>query len=74
MNQWWKLHSVQIMAFWAALGGVIVAMWPVAHYLLDKIIPDGPWRIGMAALVSAVTFGSMLYARTRPQPKLTGNG
>ena len=67
---WWKLHSAQVMAFWALLGGVIVAMWPVAHWALDQVLPDEPlWRIPFAVLVSAATFGSFLYARMRPQRK-----
>lgn len=67
---WWRFASTWAMAFWAALGGIIVAMWPVASWYLNQIIPDGPLRVALGGLVTAVTFGSMLFARLRKQPKL----
>ena len=70
-RHWWKLNSNQVAAFWALLGGVIVAMWPVAQWALNEILPRDPlWRIPFAAATVAVTFGSFLYARLRSQPKL----
>ncbi|MGX7895450.1 hypothetical protein [Tsuneonella sp. HG222] len=73
MKDWLKCNSVQVMAVWSVLGGIIVAMWPVAHWALDEVLPDDPlWRIPFAVVVSAVTFGSYFYARLRPQPKLGG--
>jgi hypothetical protein len=74
MKALFKLNSVQVMAFWSALGGIIVAMWPVAQWAITELLPHGPLRIAFAVMVSAVTFGSYVYARCRPQPKLKSNG
>ena len=71
IHSWWKLRSAQVMAFWAVLGGVIVAMWPVAQWALNEVLPRDPlYRIPFALAVAGVTFGSFLYARLRKQPKL----
>jgi hypothetical protein len=68
---WWRLGSIWTMGFWAALGSVIVAIWPVAHWAFDTILPRYPlWRIPFAAATFAVTFGSMFYARMKAQPRL----
>lgn len=65
---WWKLNSAQVMAFWAALGGIIVMAWPVAQWALDSVLPHNPlWRIPFALGTAAVTFGSFFYARFRKQ-------
>lgn len=69
-----RLNSVQVMAFWSALGGIIVAMWPVASWAINELLPHGPLRIAFAVIVSGVTFGSYVYARLRVQPKLASNG
>lgn len=70
---WWRLASVRVMAFWGVLGAVIVQMWPVAQWALNEILPHNPlWRIPFAALTMGLTFGSMLFARLKSQPKLQG--
>lgn len=69
-RQWWRLNSIQIAAFWSVVGGAIIAAWPVAKWYLDEMLPEGPWRVAVGGAVSAVTLGSFLYARLRPQPKL----
>lgn len=66
-REWWKLASVKAMAFWSALGGVIVMMWPVAQWGFNQILPDNIWWRSLFAIATvAVTFSSMLYARLKP--------
>lgn len=71
---WWRLNVLQVGAFWAVLGGVIVACWPVAGWFLTVVLAPAPWWIrslvGLAT--TAITMGSFLYARLRPQPNLPG--
>jgi hypothetical protein len=70
-RQWWRLGSVWTMGLWAVLGGVIVQIWPVAQWALNEVLPHDPlWRIPFAVLTVSVTFGSMLFARLKMQPKL----
>jgi hypothetical protein len=71
-RHWWKLNSNQVAAFWAALGGIIVAGAPVFLWWLNMLLTPLPFwqRALVGGAVSAVTFGSYVYARVRPQPRL----
>jgi hypothetical protein len=71
---WWKLNSIQVGAFWALLGGVIVTIWPVASWGLNMVLGGAPlWVRALAgSSVTIVTGGSYIYARLRAQAKPNG--
>ncbi len=69
-HNWWRFTSTRVAAFWALLGGAIIAAWPVIQWYLSDILPDGPWRVVLGAAAAFVTFSSFVAARVIQQPEL----
>lgn len=73
-RSWWKLWSVRLAAIAGVLSGVIVAAWPVAHWLINSFIPDGPLRIVMGVALGTIVFAIPTLTRLLPQKKLKADG
>jgi hypothetical protein len=74
VDQWWLAlrtsASAWVISFWGGVGALIVAIWPVAQWVIDQILPRDPlWRIPFALLTLVITSGSMLFARVVRQRK-----